>query len=257
MAQRIQTNAISIQRFPYAETSQIVHLLSEDLGRVGVVVKGAFRPKNSYQGPIDLLVRGPVTLTMLPGRELGTLTRREVETCYPELRRSLPRFWAAHHLLGLVLVSTPVGQGDAETYRLLDRALLTVERLDEERLPLLLLCFDLHLLKSLGLTPCLEACVRCGGVRALSRFVPAEGGVVCRSCRLSEDEGLLLRKPVWEALQEVGASRLSELMLPSPGVLEQGRRIVESHLSYHLDWQPTPDLGVTPGGRRGRRRTGA
>ena len=175
MARRLTTLAISIQRFPYGETSQVVHFLTADQGRIGVLVRGAHRAKNSYQGPIDLLVRGTISVSLLQGRELGLLARREIETSYPELRRSLVRFRAARHLLGLLTATTPVGHGEGETFRLMDRALQALERLPEDRIPLMLLSYDLYTLRMLGVSPQLFACVRCGTERNSQRLLRGGG----------------------------------------------------------------------------------
>src|SRR5262245_28348871 len=98
MAERVHTPAIVIQRFAYGETSQVVHLLTEKLGRVVVLAKGAYREKNGYEGPLDLLVRGDVSISLVQGRELGLLVRRRVATTYPSLRCDLRRFAAASHV---------------------------------------------------------------------------------------------------------------------------------------------------------------
>ena len=237
MSRRVTTTAIAIQRFPYGETSQIVHFLTPDLGRVGVLVRGAFRPKNSYQGPIDLLVRGRIALSMLEHRELGLLLSREVETAYPALRRSLGRFRAARHLLEAIERTTPVGHGGEEVFRLFDRGLRALETVPPERVALLVLSYDLRLLRTLGLSPELGRCVRCGEEKKFSRFSAAEGGILCRDCARA-DEGVRLSKPAWELLRLLDATPLREVALPPKAALNHARNLLFSHLAYHLDWMP-------------------
>lgn len=240
MPRKVETTAITIQRYSYAETSQIAHFLTEEHGRVVVMARGAYREKNSYQGPLDLLVRGRITVSFVKGRELGVLTGRKVETAYPELRQCLQRFAAASHVLQMVVETVPVGEGDAAAFRLLDRALLACEEVERERLGLLLLSFDLHLLKMLGLAPSLGCCVRCGGQKRLIAFLAQEGGVVCRECHQGGREGMALGRDVYDLLQDLSRRRLQELPRPRERTLELAQRVVDVHLGYHLDWS-TPD----------------
>jgi DNA repair protein RecO (recombination protein O) len=234
---RVQTDAIAVQRFAYRETSQIVHFLTPDLGRIGVLVRGAYRPKNSYQGPIDLLVKGRIQVHILPGRDLGMLLRREVSTAYPGVRQSLARHRGAVHLLQLLLSTVPVGHGEASQFHLLDRGLQALELLPDERVPLLLLSFDLHLLSLLGLKPELDLCVRCSGRQAFHGFSARDGGVICSQCQLDEHDGLPLREAAWRLLRAASERKFRDLEQPDRTTLGQARRLLEGHLAYHLDWR--------------------
>ena len=239
MPQRVKTIAISIQRYEYAETSQIVHFLTEDFGRMVVLAKGAHRPKNSYQGCIDLLVRSKVRVTLVQGHELGTLTRREVEWAYPVLRRSLVRYRAARTMLSLLEETTPIGQGGGTLFRLFDRGLLALENAPEGRIPLLMLSFQVHLLSMLGLSPSLSQCVRCGRTIPRGRYVAAEGGAVCPECLRSPGEGQAVSGPVCRLLESLLRQRLADIPDPPVAVLGSARRILHRHLSYHLE-RPEP-----------------
>jgi len=233
MAERVDTPAIVIQRFAYGETSQVVHLLTEELGRVVVLAKGAHREKNGYEGALDLLVRGDVSLSLIQGRELGLLVRRRVATTYPGLRRDLRRFGAATHLLRQVLHFEPVGAGGGETFRLLDRALAALEMVDPARIPLLLLAFDLKLARQHGFAPEVGHCVRCGSPLALARFVPADGGIVCASCLTRADEGERIDRASAALIRDLSELTLARVGEPSPAALARARRLVADHLEWH------------------------
>jgi DNA repair protein RecO (recombination protein O) len=249
---KIETSAIAIQRFRFAETSQIVHFLSPELGRFVTLAKGAYREKNSYHGPIDLLVRGRVKVSLVEGRELGVLLERRVETAYPGLRCDLARFACGQHLLKLIVETNPVGAGGEEVYRLLDRALEAAERLPPERLPMLLLSFDLRLLRLLGLEPRWTGCQRCGKTRGGRRFVPAVGGTVCDAC-VHPGEGTTLSAGVRRLLEDLGRRRLDALEAPRIDVLRRAERVVGAHLGYHLEAPPPGRIpGRTGGGSRTR-----
>ena len=234
MAERIDTPAIVIQRFAYGETSQIVHLLTQELGRVVVLARGAFRPKNDFEGPLDLLVRGEVTLALVEGRELGQLLRRRITTAYPALRSDLVRFQAASHLLGRICHFEPVG-GGGEGFRLVERALAALETCPSGRVTLLLLAFDAKFAAVHGIAPVVDGCVRCGSSRSLARFVAADGGVVCSRCLVRPDEGERIDRASAALLAAVLSQSLARIPDPAPATLSRARRLIESHLAWHAD----------------------
>lgn len=255
MGQRIDSAAIAIQRFPYAETSLVVHFLTESHGRLVALVRGAFREKNSYEGPIDLLVQGRVRVALVHGRELGLLLRRRVEDAFPRVRRDAARFVAASGALRLLVETVPVGQGDAGLYQLFQRFLSAAEEVERVRLPLLSLSFELRLLRWLGLEPCLEGCVRCGAVASFAAFAAGEGGILCRRCAASRQAGFPVREATRSLLCALATRPLKDVELPPAAVVESARRLLDHHWGYHLDWPtPTPRRWPVkaPRGRRQR-----
>jgi len=233
MPERVETSAIVIQRFAFGESSQVVHLLCERLGRVVALAKGAWRAKNSFDGPLDLLVRGPTVLSLVEGRELGLLVRRRVETNYPKLRRDLARFRVASALLARVVRFELPGHGAGETFHLFDRALQAAETVERERLELLLLSFDLRFARLHGIEPVVRVCVRCGSPRALARFVAADGGAVCVACRRTADEGSPLDAAAGALLLALGEQPLQRVATPSPAAQRRARRLLDDHFAWH------------------------
>jgi DNA repair protein RecO (recombination protein O) len=236
MPERLETAALVIQRFAFGETSQVVHLLTEARGRVVVLAKGAWRDKNSFEGPLDLLVRGRVVLSLVEGRELGLLVRRKIETNYPALRRDARRFLAASRLLARVVRFELVGHGGGgESFRLLDRALQAAETIEPGRLELLRLSFDLRLARLHGIEPVLRQCARCGSPRRLARFVASEGGAVCADCRRGAEEGSPLDPATVALLVELGERPLQRIATPTYAVAARSRRLLDAHLEWHAE----------------------
>jgi DNA repair protein RecO (recombination protein O) len=257
MPERLETAALVIQRFPFGETSQVVHLLTEERGRVVVLAKGAWRDKNSFEGPLDLLVRGRVVLSLVEGRELGLLTRRKIETNYAALRNDGRRFLAASRLLARVVRFELVGHGGGESFRLVDRALQAAETIEPERLELLLLSFDLRLARQHGIEPVLRQCARCGSPRRLSRFVASEGGVVCADCRRGADEGSPLDPATIRLLLELGDHPLQRVPTPPQPVIARARRLLDAHLEWHAESAGARAAAPPPARLPSRRKIGA
>lgn len=76
--------AFVIHRRPYRETSLIVELMTRDFGRIGVIAKGAKRPRSPLRGvlqPFNLL-----SVSFRGRGELLTLTQAETEHAAPPLQ---------------------------------------------------------------------------------------------------------------------------------------------------------------------------
>lgn len=182
---RIATDAIVLRVAPHSESSQIVHLLTAREGRVTALARGAMREKSAYGGPLDLLVIGRADLTRRKPSDLDLIHAFRVIDPLRGLRRTLPRWAAACHVLELVLEFA--WPRDLEG-RLFDLVVPTLRALcdadEDEVLDLWLAAFAARLLTQTGFAPRLDACVECGS-EALGdpvAFAIARGGVVCPSC---------------------------------------------------------------------------
>jgi len=102
-----------LHRYPYRETSLIVEALTREHGRVGVVARGARRPR---RGGIALTPFAPLLLSFRQGAELPTLTG--VERAGPEFRFTGDAFLAACYLNELLLRLLPRDDPAPDVYRL-------------------------------------------------------------------------------------------------------------------------------------------
>ena len=76
--------AFVLHSYPFRETSLVVELFTRDFGRVGVVAKGARRPKSSLRGV--LLAFQPLLVSWSGKGELYTLARAEWAGAYHPLK---------------------------------------------------------------------------------------------------------------------------------------------------------------------------
>jgi DNA repair protein RecO (recombination protein O) len=67
--------AYVLHAYPYKETSLIVEALVRDFGRIGLVAKGARRPRSELRGVLQAFQ--PITLSFAGATELKTLVRAE------------------------------------------------------------------------------------------------------------------------------------------------------------------------------------
>lgn len=78
----LKTTGIVLRRIDFGEADQMVHILTQDQGKVTVLAKGARRLKSKFLGKLELL--NEVRLTYFQGRELGHLNEVESKTLFQE-----------------------------------------------------------------------------------------------------------------------------------------------------------------------------
>jgi len=245
---RITDRGLVLRRFPFGESSLIIHVLTLHHGRVHLVARGAFRAKSKLCGLLDLFDTLELTWTQSKQSTMGELREGQLETRRRELTRDLTRYRTA--LAGLELASTAAREG------LPDRGLfLRLEGFldltsDSERNPALeLLAFDLALLVGLGLAPVLDTCAACGdsaapvdraGARAA--FSAGVGGRLCRKCateaRVQGARVGTLGVEVLSAAAILSRHSATEraALPPMPEDLFRGLRdFVDRFLEYHLE----------------------
>src|SRR4051812_17861854 len=84
-----RAHGIILRTRPLTETSLIVQWLTEEMGRVSTVAKGARRAKSPYLGKLDLYYEADFTFSRARKSTLHTLREVSVRAMRPFLRREL------------------------------------------------------------------------------------------------------------------------------------------------------------------------
>jgi len=176
----IQTQAIVLQIRSWSKTSHMVTWLTPDHGKIVTAVKGACRPKSAFLGQYDLFYT--CDLLFYRREHEGIHAIRE---CTPiVLRESLRNCWrqttAAAYLADLTARVAMSHQEAAALFTLLTEALDSLVISSSGKLPALLLAYEIHLLRLLGLMPDLTLCTVCHTPdRLWLRFSLASGRFLC------------------------------------------------------------------------------
>lgn len=155
------TTAICLRKVDFSETSQILTLLTDKLGTVGAIAKGAKRAKSSTGGPLDNMCLYNVVLYDRSKRgTLSILAQAELLEFFPAARRNYASFGIMERMRELLL-AIEVGPNDGASVLLLCvkalRALADNYPSDE-----VLAHFIWGLLRSLGVEPTLTHCIASG-----------------------------------------------------------------------------------------------
>ena len=238
-----KTLAIVIRTSPFGETSSVVTLYCREFGKLRALAKGAWRPKSSFDGGLDLLSISQVLVLRKASGGLDLLTEAALDRRF-RVGGSLPAVLGGLHVAELLDVLTADADPQPELF---DVAAATLRRLsdwrgDEAPLSALLLRAEFTMLRLVGHAPETGCCVECGGgMPAVGRtaFGMLEGGTLCDRCRggrravvsVSAAAVALLRR-----LQDPRAA-VADDQIP-PAVAGEARAVMTTYLS-HLLGRPT------------------
>ena len=251
----LTTSAILLRAVDYGEADRVVTLFGRATGAVGAIARGARKSQKRFAG-LGLCSVGDVELRERGSAELLTLERFELRRQFASLGGDVARMGHAAYVAELVAKLCAPRQSEP---RVFDFLIAFLERLDtggpvEARLRV----FELGLLELLGFAPALGACAVCGrtdlstGDAIDVRWVPDQGGVVCRGCAA---RGRPMRPVVRLALQALARTALDDAatvtLAPdvARGCRDAVHELVAGHLSAplrSLEFLAKTTAGVTP-----------
>lgn len=178
MAQRTitRTEAVVLRSLDYGETSQIVTLFTREKGKIGVMAKGARRPKSSFGATLQPMAYTQVVFYYKPTRTLQTLSESSHVESFHRLRRSLKTITVGLRVVELVDALLEEEDPNPDVFRLIVQVLRRLNTTDA-RAANLWPYVQLQLASVLGMAPS----VKRESVKAVTEeeglFSRANGGV--------------------------------------------------------------------------------
>ena len=178
-----ENTAIVLRRVNYRDNDRMVTLLSPSRGRIEAIIRNCRKPKSHNLNAAELFALGDY-MVIESGGHMTVTSVHLIETFYP-LRADYDRLTCGVWLLGLAEAVAEPEQEEQELFMLLLHTLSRLTFSDQPWKPLLS-GFLLHFSACQGFKPRLNHCSLCGkrlGDEPPLFFDPADGGVVCGSCR--------------------------------------------------------------------------
>jgi DNA repair protein RecO (recombination protein O) len=224
-----KTEAVVLRSIRLGEADRVLHLYTEDRGRVGAVAKGVRRVKSRFGGRLEPLSR--VKLVMHEGRsDLCTITAADTVHAHASLREGRAGIERATDACEAVLRLFDSAEPNRPAYNLLchELALLDADAGLATRAQGLV--FRMKLLLAAGFVPELAGCAACGEREHIGAFSAAAGGVVCPGC---EAGSFQLSEEAHAFMVDALAKPLSEAPEAGEPALRQADRAIAETVEHH------------------------
>ncbi len=238
-----QTDAIVLRVHPWSETSLVVNLYTRDFGKLGMLAKGARRPKSPFEAALDLLSICRVVFISKASDALDILTEAKLQRRFRAGQRDLLRLYAGYYVSELL--DRFSGRGDKQP-ELFELAVATLDALNAPDVPVggIVLRFELQVLRCVGQLPSWENCANCsremqddsagsGGVV----IGLVAGGVLCAKCQSGARWMIRIPTEVWRLLKRYSETNWQGIDLHDDLTVGRAalRRLVQKYLTIVLD----------------------
>jgi DNA repair protein RecO (recombination protein O) len=224
----------------YAEADRILHVYTQDHGRLSVIAKGVRKTKSRFGGRLEPLAR--VELVLHRGRgDLLTVQGAQTVRPHARLRTDARALDVAVRGCDAVARLFADGEPHAGVYHLLANELALLDADPSAHATRAnAVAFRLKLLLAAGFAPQLAACASCGDAGHIAGFSGAAGGVVCSGC---EATAFPLGQDAHDFLVGALGSPLAAAPAATPRALAQADRAIIETLEHHggVRLRPTRD----------------
>ncbi|KYG32041.1 DNA repair protein RecO [Alkalihalobacillus trypoxylicola] len=209
-----KVEGIVIRTSVYGESNKIVTLFTRELGKIGVMARGAKKPKSRLSSVSQLFMYGHFLVQKNQG--LGTLNQGEIIDSFREVRNDLYLAAYASYIVELLDRLTDESEKNPYLFELLYQVL---HYLDEGIDPdVLMRIFEMKMLAVAGIKPELDQCVSCQKQHLPAAFSIKEAGFLCSNClykdsyayKMTEQSAKLLRLFFYMDLNRLGKISLKE-----------------------------------------------
>jgi DNA repair protein RecO (recombination protein O) len=224
-----KTEAVVLRSIRLGEADRVLHLYTEDRGRVGAVAKGVRKVKSRFGGRLEPLSR--VKLVLHEGRsDLCTITAADTVHAHASLREGRATIERATEACDAVLRLFDAAEPNRPAYNLLCHELALLDSDSGLATHAQGLAFRMKLLLAAGFVPELAGCAACGERDHLGAFSAAAGGVVCDGC---EAGSFPLSEQAHRFMVDALSKPLSEAPEGAQTTLKQVDRAVSETVEHH------------------------
>ena len=236
-----KTEAVVIRQANFSETSRVVTLFTHDWGKISTLAKGAKRLKSPFEAALDLLTVCRIVFIRKSSSSLDLLTEAQLVSRFTPNGRDLISLYGGYYVAELL-------NGLTEEYdphpNLYQQAVKTLNRLSDESNPeLLILRFELVVLREIGQIPAFDICVSCSTPLTNDQsfaFRVSQGGLICPSCQKDEFEQNRLQPGTVAILRRLTAESDAALdhLVISPKQHQELRQVATAAICHALGRRP-------------------
>ena len=205
----LRTEGIILKETKYGETSKILSVYTEKLGKISVMVKGAYKAKSKYIANTQAFSLNDFQLRK--GKNFYYISDIDLIDSFYNIREDYERVIYGYYLLELVDKSVPLDQENSKLYKLLKKGLEVLND-SESKYINLILGYEIKFISFLGYRPVLDTCINCGEKKLTSlKFSIENGGLLCQKCfgldrysiAISQEIYVIIYKALYSSLEDL------------------------------------------------------
>ena len=209
-------------------------MFTEDQGKVTILAKGAWRPKNNAGALLEPMNHIHLQYYHKSSREIQILKDGVFSQQFSNLRKELNKIIMGFAIVEMMDKSTMENNPFPILYRLGWRVL---KKLNDEKqnIWLVLLFFLYQLSLRLGFLPNLKKCSKCNAYLTSSWFDDYTGELVCMDCSIQSK--INLEENILSALQKLESLHLDEIHTLSINIQDIANSIqfLDTFISFHSE----------------------
>lgn len=230
----LHSDAIVLRAIDYGETSKIVTIFTREMGKLGVMAKGARASKSRFGSTLEPLSHINVVVFVKPGRDLQIISEASHVHTHDALRQSLGRIESGIRIIELTAALMDSGAKNEEVFGLLAGSLLALESAPA-RTGNIWPFYQLRMATALGFGPSFDSDFIKSMVAGRGILDLKSGGMALHS-----EEGYVSYPASREALRAfavLSRAHLSNVvrMDLTPEVSREVDTMVAAYLKYHLE----------------------
>lgn len=203
-----KVEGIIIRSVDYGEGNKILTLFTKEMGKIGVMAKGAKKTKSRLSAVSQLFSHG--YFVFYHGGGLGNLTSGDLIQTFRAVHQDIFKTGWAAYIVELLDKLTEEKENHPSLFYLLHTALTLIgEDKDPEVITRI---FELQLLQQVGVKPELNHCVSCKSTtNELLAFSVKEGGLLCKICLPRDQNAIILSAASVRLIYTLAAMDMSKL----------------------------------------------
>lgn len=183
-----KVEGIVIRTTDYGETNKIITLYTRELGKVGVMARGAKKPKSRLSSISQPFTYGYYLIQKSTG--LGTLQQGEIIYSMRKIREDI---FCTAYAAYVVELTDKVVEDKKVNPHLFELLLQTLKYMSEGiDLDILLNIYEMKMLSVAGIHPIIDGCSICGKKEEIMAFSIREGGYICSRCVEKDPHALVI-----------------------------------------------------------------
>ena len=232
MSEIVKTEAVVLSKMNYGDSSNIATLLTDELGKLSVIVKGARSPKSKYGKVVDPLNHLLVVLYKKESREVQLLSSADIINHFPDLKSELTRLGYAYAVIELIKNLIAEHEVNKKLFKGVIKILERIN-LGDENPKISFGRFFIFFLKEIGYEIQIDACAICGK-KELSDpvFYHRDKGLICGSCKNSVVDIYKINMELLSYLNCLKNNESADNF--NHQIIQKSLVLMENHLKYHI-----------------------